>query len=372
MSDLGSLGHDLAGTDLTGYHGTLPLPATLAGFDATAVVLLTNSLPLSGARGLVGRPLGPTSWETTPLISKMLLELADEIDRHITVIAPPDDLSDESVAVIRGLKMGIEPDPDSLNALTSELLTRRPILRITETGAEHPDPLTEFAAVWPSFVDKVHPLLRSIGLLGTVHHVGGRSVHIPLGTAWMVDDNLVVTNSHVVDAMRHHGWEEGSSVAPTAATVTFAVRSTISGPTATCKSVVASDALADLATIAIECDGTPPPKIERDNSSDGTSTHLAGLDVAVVGYPLPDETRNPLFSQLILGLEGGFQAAAPGTITSADNGIIRHNCSTTGGNSGSPVFDLATGSVVGVHRGGTYVLGSNLATPIGALEDLVG
>ena len=44
-----------------------------------------------------------------------------------------------------------------------------------------------------------------------------------------------------------------------------------------------------------------------------------------------------------------------------------HDCSTLGGNSGSPVFDLESHNVVGLHFGGKYLEG-NHAVPLWMLH----
>ena len=47
---------------------------------------------------------------------------------------------------------------------------------------------------------------------------------------------------------------------------------------------------------------------------------------------------------------------------------IHHDCSTLGGNSGSPVVDLETHQVLGLHFGGRF-LESNSAVPLWLLQD---
>ena len=48
---------------------------------------------------------------------------------------------------------------------------------------------------------------------------------------------------------------------------------------------------------------------------------------------------------------------------SAKFSALEHDCSTLGGNSGSPVVDLETHQVIGLHFGGRYGLG-NYAVPL--------
>jgi endonuclease G len=53
---------------------------------------------------------------------------------------------------------------------------------------------------------------------------------------------------------------------------------------------------------------------------------------------------------------------APGQITRRANGLVLHDCSTLGGNSGSVVLDLESGSALGLHFAGRF-LEANYAVP---------
>jgi S1-C subfamily serine protease len=94
-------------------------------------------------------------------------------------------------------------------------------------------------------------------------------------------------------------------------------------------------------------------------------------DVYVVGYPAWDSRRNEpepirrIFSDVynVKRLQPG-KAVAYSTEYSA----IQHDCSTLGGNSGSPVVDLETNQVIGLHFGGRYGVG-NYAVPLWALAE---
>jgi hypothetical protein len=98
---------------------------------------------------------------------------------------------------------------------------------------------------------------------------------------------------------------------------------------------------------------------------------LYGRDVYVVGYPARDDRRNEpeairrLFMDIynVKRLQPG-KAVAYSTQYSA----IQHDCSTLGGNSGSPVVDLETNRVIGVHFGGRYAVG-NYAVALWKLVD---
>jgi hypothetical protein len=68
-----------------------------------------------------------------------------------------------------------------------------------------------------------------------------------------------------------------------------------------------------------------------------------------------DSGRNPLFVSSIFGNRFGVKRAAPGEVIDPGGQGFHHDCSTLGGNSGSPVVSLKTGQVVGVHRAGEFM-----------------
>ena len=62
--------------------------------------------------------------------------------------------------------------------------------------------------------------------------------------------------------------------------------------------------------------------------------------------------------------------AAPGQLTDTDDDYLYHDCSTLGGNSGSPLISMDSGEVVGVHSSGFFMY-RNEAVRAGAVESLV-
>jgi hypothetical protein len=93
---------------------------------------------------------------------------------------------------------------------------------------------------------------------------------------------------------------------------------------------------------------------------------VADRKVYVVGYPAWDGRRNdPTYMRQIFSHIYDVKRLQPGLITSWTDGAdsFMHDCSTLGGNSGSPVFDLETHEVVGLHFGGRYLTGNN-AVPL--------
>jgi S1-C subfamily serine protease len=98
---------------------------------------------------------------------------------------------------------------------------------------------------------------------------------------------------------------------------------------------------------------------------------LFGRDVYVVGYPAMDSRRNePARIRHIFEEVYDVKRLAPGRAVgySTMYSAIEHDCSTLGGNSGSPVVDLETHQVIGLHFGGRFGVG-NYAVPLWTLAD---
>jgi hypothetical protein len=101
----------------------------------------------------------------------------------------------------------------------------------------------------------------------------------------------------------------------------------------------------------------------------GEPPDLYEREVYVVGYPARDSRRNEpepirrIFADVynVKRLQPG-RAVGYSTMYSA----LEHDCSTLGGNSGSPVVDLETSRVIGLHFGGRYGVG-NYAVPLWSL-----
>jgi flavodoxin len=127
----------------------------------------------------------------------------------------------------------------------------------------------------------------------------------------------------------------------------------------------------DLALLRVESpDGGPslPAPLQLAGTAPGD---VVGRRVYVVGYPAWDGRRNePDDMRRIFADIYNVKRLQPGTVTvSGDpDKLLRHDCSTLGGNSGSPVIDLETHQVLGLHFGGRYRVG-NHAVPMWRLAD---
>jgi hypothetical protein len=199
-----------------------------------------------------------------------------------------------------------------------------------------------------------------------------------VGTAWLIRDDIAVTNRHVAEVFAKQSGdkfvfrtaagfrqpreasidflaEEGNS-----ATRTFAVKDVL---------YIESDDndAADLAFLQLE----PQSGDARLASPIRLGDRAASSNqfIAAIGYPARD-SRIPDQS-LVTQIFGNIydkKRLAPGAVLTCDADILTHDCSTLGGNSGSALIDLSSGTAVGLHRAGRY-LEANFAVPAAVLDD---
>jgi endonuclease G len=113
------------------------------------------------------------------------------------------------------------------------------------------------------------------------------------------------------------------------------------------------ESLFDVALLRVatagEGGGQPPAAIELLAEDAGGP----GRWVAVIGYPGYDSRADPADQQRIFGGVYGVKRLAAGQVlAAAPAGLVAHDASTLGGNSGSAVIDLSTGRALALHFGG--------------------
>jgi len=84
-----------------------------------------------------------------------------------------------------------------------------------------------------------------------------------------------------------------------------------------------------------------------------------GIDVAIIGYPARDSrSPTPEDMERIFGSIYNVKRIAPGKLTKTEtpaiSGILEHDCTTLGGNSGGVLLDITTGEAVGLHYAGIH------------------
>ena len=92
--------------------------------------------------------------------------------------------------------------------------------------------------------------------------------------------------------------------------------------------------------------------------------------VATVGYPAFDSRNEEAPMRKYFGDIYNVKRFAPGLIMQSDPGLLlMHDCTTLGGNSGSPLIDIDRKAVVGLHFSGTFASG-NSAVSVETLKQL--
>ena len=198
-----------------------------------------------------------------------------------------------------------------------------------------------------------------------------------LGTGWLIGDDVVVTNRHVASEFAalsvtaagrsfvfKRGWPDRNT--RMAARVDFRRELRNNSPRAfrVCDVLhIEDDDGPDFAFLQVESPGSSGPLSPKLHPSDKPAEAMEY--VATIGYPAADsripeqELMNRLF-----GDKYNVKRLSPGQVIRLDNDLVMHDCSTLGGNSGSPIVDLATGDVLGLHFSGLF-LRENRGVPIG-------
>jgi V8-like Glu-specific endopeptidase len=257
---------------------------------------------------------------------------------------------------------GDEPTPKERAALEVMIRLLRPALLCRGTVFDDLSANNQYAAdlrtLWTNFRALIGPLAFSAG---RVDAQDGRA----LGTAFLVASNRIMTNDHVLDALSYGTFE----IERGQGTVHFQWRwepANTEGPVMITR-VVAHDAVLDVALLEID----PPAGFAHQPFEFATADPVAGDYVAVVGYPMRDRNnRNPAFTDQLFEGKYDVKRAAPGEIVRTQAPVAFHDCSTLGGNSGSPVLSLRSAKIVGLHRSGEFMY-RNEAVQMSALRQFL-
>jgi hypothetical protein len=198
---------------------------------------------------------------------------------------------------------------------------------------------------WPAFQAALTPISHNIGRVDRAAKSIANSETI--GTGFLVAPGILLTNRHVLmqlsrgtgvlepgQGVVRFEWEDNSFEADNPVSIL---------------GVASLHPSLDAALLRVELrDSESFPQIDTEALPDDA-------DIVVVGYPAEDTVRNPLFLNATFG--GVFEVlrASPGLLTAREPFGFTHDCSTLGGNSGSPVLSMKTGHVVGLHRSGSFL-----------------
>lgn len=267
------------------------------------------------------------------------------------------------------LREGEVPSPADLAALEMVVRMMRPA-PLFEKGELRPLPkqAAQIFDEWPQFGMKIKPYVRSIGRIDRVSPVEPvTATGNTVGTGFVVsyERDLLVTNKHVLNDLSSGSFklEKGQAV------VSFQ-REFDTIPEEAAVSIIAVEDVSKTLDIALL-------KLEKTVYTDGRQAIPLNLEpaaedspVVAVGFPC-DDGRNPLFVKPLFGENFGVKRAAPGLIVGSDTDYYFHDCSTLGGNSGSPLLSMQDASLVGLHHEGKFTY-RNEAIKTSLVNDFLG
>ena len=263
---------------------------------------------------------------------------------------PPDReglLAATALRKLQGTEEG-EPTPAELAALELMIRMTRPA-PLVHGGIPDDFSKSEHAKIFPAWAQFRKAVGRFAQTIGRIDRAGSSLAASPtVGSGFLVGPGLLLTNRHVLnDISRATGVLE-----PGQAVVRFQIED----------DCFAEDQPRKIIGVAAVNDSVDAVLLRIDVSPHAASAFpsIAGAreddaDIVVAGYPSETSDRNPLFVRSTFGTSLGVLRAAPGQITATAPNGFTHDCSTLGGNSGSPVFRMSTAEVIGLHSGGGFL-----------------
>ncbi|MFK4084171.1 DNA/RNA non-specific endonuclease [Kribbella sp. NPDC020789] len=264
---------------------------------------------------------------------------------------------------------------DALEAIVRRF-GRPPLL--VENDAVVLQPLPEFPPDTDGLIRGAESFVRSVGRVEFVNHDMAWG-----GTGWVIDEptttsRIVATNRHVAKLIGARVADGSGVFLRSPAGILYQARLDFkeevhsnpgdATPIQVTRIVyLADDASPDVALLRIEADaGLPSVLPLADEEAE------QGQRVALIGYPAFD-SRNDKNDQARY-FQGIFEVKrfAPGFVMQALGGgqALSHDCTSLGGNSGSPLISLENQRVVGLHFSGQYGVQNN-AVGVGTLRRLL-
>lgn len=218
----------------------------------------------------------------------------------------------------------------------------------------------------------VERVLASVGRIEIDPDPLGRTF---AGTGFVVSPGVIATNRHVIATFATESPAGSWQLLPdVAARIDFAEELETTSPPNEFKVAkilgVGSDDQRDLAFLQVNKTSTRGRRLPPPLTFTARPSVRKGSIVFVVGYPAFSPGDNSVFD-----VEAVFQGIydvkrlQPGYVMGVRTRSLDliHDCSTLGGNSGSCVVDLKSGSVIAIHRRGAALL-ANHALPLWPLR----
>ena len=248
------------------------------------------------------------------------------------------------------------PVDDAIGLESIALRKMRPVLAIKNDTAELVFAKQDESATWSDRLRKAKDLIdaanRSVGRINLSGHPSLDWV----GTGWLIDADIIVTNRHVaLEFSRRNGEDLVFQTAEMSGSCDFLQE--IDNPAQREFKIarilhVEDPSGPDLAFLQLASASSPlatpialsarPPEVNPS--------------VVTIGYPAYDSRiPEPALMEEIFGKIYNKKRLAPGGVTLVEDVRVLHDCSTLGGNSGSVVLDLARGEAVGLHFSGAFL-----------------
>jgi hypothetical protein len=236
------------------------------------------------------------------------------------------------------------------------LLVGRPALFIQEG---------RFAAApadWSVLEEQREAIQKTIRSVGRVEVQGHPNLEW-IGTGFLVAKDVLMTNRHVaVEFTSPRGNGRWGITPGMRARVDFREEhGQMRSSEFRIKGLIGIHGKYDMALFRLEpANGLPEPL--PLSAGPGPAEELPGRNIYVVGYPAWDGRRNdPEPMQRLFSNIYNVKRLQPGSFMRYLTGhnLFTHDCSTLGGNSGSPVVDLDSHRIIGLHFGGRYQQSNN-------------
>jgi hypothetical protein len=206
-----------------------------------------------------------------------------------------------------------------------------------------------------NYRDQIEKSILSVGRVNLQGNINFEWV----GTASLVSDDVLMTNAHVAIEFSRRQGEKWTFKPGQTGSIDFEKDSGFNRNEFEINGIIGIHDRYDLALLKVSNavgDNKFPKPLTISQSVD--ESNIEHKNQFVIGCPASDSRRNPpiIMDRIFQGIYN-VKRLQPGEIMGMaqdDANIMYHDSSTLGGNSGSPVFDLETNKVIGLHFGGLY------------------